>query len=261
MAAVSRLGLHGGPRANIGGGAAVVSAVVTGTAVSGLTESDVVSGGKTIIITLTNDTWVASGATFNAQRQNIIDGLDSAQSETTGWNAEVRDKEVVTAVARTSDTVVTITLTAAAAYDVTSDETITVTIPATALTGGTEVVASPTIGVTAAAVVEEDTGGGGSRKRVTWRKGSKQARRIEMLLRRRAGLPEEIPESKEEDIDKVAQETAEHVRQVKRSGASAKTVAEVTAEGVRILERASRVSKMTEVDDEEEEAMMLMIAA
>jgi hypothetical protein len=76
---------------------------------------------------------VADDGTFAAQRQAIIDGLDSAQSEATGWNAEVRDKEVVGAVVRTSDTVVTITLTAAAAYDITADETITVTIPAAAL--------------------------------------------------------------------------------------------------------------------------------
>ncbi len=125
-----------------------VTAAITGTATASITESDVVTGGKTIIITLTGDTWVASGATFNAQRQNIIDGLDSAQSEGTGWNAEVRDKEVVGAVIRTSDTVVTITLTAAASYDVTAQETITMTIPATALTtSGSAVIASPTFTV------------------------------------------------------------------------------------------------------------------
>ena len=118
--------------------------------------------GKTVIITLTNDTWVASGATFDAQRQNIINGLDSAQSETLGWNNEVRDKEVVTAVVRTSDTVVTITLSAAAAYNITSDETITVTAPATALTGASELTATPTIGVS---FVAAPSVGGRSRKR------------------------------------------------------------------------------------------------
>jgi len=124
------------------------SAVVTGTAVLTIDEADVVSGGKTIIITLTGDTWVASGTTFDAQRQNIIDGLDSAQSEGTGWNAEVRDKEVVGAVVRTSPSVVTITLTAQAAYDVTAQETITVTIPALALVAiGVAVVATPTFTV------------------------------------------------------------------------------------------------------------------
>lgn len=130
----------------------VVSSSTTGTAVPTQTEADVVTGGKTIILTLTGDTWVAAGATFDAQRQNIIDGLDSAQSELTGWNAEVRNKEVVGAVVRTSDTIVTITLTAAAAYDITATETITATIPATALvTSASAVISSPTFTVTAAA--------------------------------------------------------------------------------------------------------------
>jgi hypothetical protein len=150
---VTRTGPFGMPRPPYSGFSAAVTAAVTGTASSGLTEAQIVSGGETIIITLTSDTWVAAGATFNAQRQNIIDGLDSAQSEATGWNAEVRDKEVVTAVERTSNTVVTITLTAAT-YDVTADETITVTVPASALvTSGDAVIATPTITVSASASV------------------------------------------------------------------------------------------------------------
>lgn len=133
---------------NINAGGAAASAALTGTITSATVESDIVSGGKTIILTLTNDTWVASGATFDAQRQNIIDGLDSAQSEATGWNAEVRDNEAVTAVVRTSDTIVTITLSAAAAYAITDNETVTATIPATALTGAGAIVASPTFTIT-----------------------------------------------------------------------------------------------------------------
>lgn len=128
--------------------AAAVTAAITGTSTASITESDVVTGGKTIIITLTGDTWVASGATFDAQRQNIIDGLDSAQSELAGWNAEVRDKESVTAVVRTSDTVVTITLSASASYDITAQETITVTVPASALvTSASAITGSPTFTV------------------------------------------------------------------------------------------------------------------
>lgn len=153
MVAITRLGLGGGSRAAYTL-AAVASAAVSGTASAGLTEAQVVAGGETIIITLVNDTWVASGAAFNAIRQDIIDGLDSDGVEATGWNAEVRDKEVVTAVVRTSDTVVTITLSAAAAYDVTADETITVTVPASALTGAAELNASPTFDVTADTAVE-----------------------------------------------------------------------------------------------------------
>lgn len=80
-------------------------------------------------------------------RQDIINGLDSAQSETHGWDAEVKAKEVVSAVVRTSDTVVTITLTAHGDYTVTSQEVITVTVPASALTGGVPIVATPTFPV------------------------------------------------------------------------------------------------------------------
>jgi len=126
------------------------SAELTGTAVPTQTEADIVTGGKTIILTLTGDTWVTAGATFDAQRQAIIDGLDSAQSELTGWNNEVRDNEVVTAVVRTSSTIVTVTLTASASYDITATETITATIPNAALTTGTsDIIATPAFTVTA----------------------------------------------------------------------------------------------------------------
>lgn len=135
-----------------------VAAAIAGTVGDGATETQIVTGGGTITITLTDDTWVASGSAFDGQRQNIIDGLDSAQSEATGWNAEVRDKEVVGAVARTSDTVATITLTAAAAYDISANETITVTVPATALVMSTSnLVGSPTFQITP--VISGATGG------------------------------------------------------------------------------------------------------
>jgi hypothetical protein len=127
------------------------------------TETEIVDGTEVTTITLVNDTWVTTGATFDAQRQNIIDGFDSAQVEATGWNAEVRDKEVVGAVVRTSDTLVTITWTASPLYDVTADEVITATIPATSLTGGVAVNGTPTIGVTADVepVVDTDQPSGG----------------------------------------------------------------------------------------------------
>lgn len=125
------------------------SAAISGTATASITEADVVAGGKTIIITLTNDTWVTTGATFDGQRQNIIDGIDSAQSEGTGWDAVVKAGEVVGSVVRTSDTVVTVTLSAFATYNITATETITVTVPGTAVTGGVDIVGSPTFTVSA----------------------------------------------------------------------------------------------------------------
>lgn len=125
------------------------TAAATGTA-DGATSDQIVAGGKTIILTLTEDEWVASGAVFNAQRQNIIDGLSAASSPATGWNNVVRDSALlVTNVVRTSNTVVTITL-PACNYDVNADEVITCTIPASALAESSiPIVASNTIDITA----------------------------------------------------------------------------------------------------------------
>ena len=83
-------------------------------------EDDIRTGGSTIVLTLTDDTWVAAGATFNAERQNIINGLVSAQAEANGWNNVVQAGLAVTDVVRTSNTVVTVTLPAFAAYDITA---------------------------------------------------------------------------------------------------------------------------------------------
>ncbi len=128
--------------------APAVSAAVTGTITPSATEADIVTGGKTIVLTLTGDTWVTAGATFDAQRQAIIDGLDAASSPAGGWNNEVRDNANVTDVVRTSNTVVTITLEAFGSYDISSTETITATVPGSALAGGNPLTVSPTFTVT-----------------------------------------------------------------------------------------------------------------
>jgi hypothetical protein len=130
-------------------GNAAASAAVTGTTTPSATEVEIVAGGDTTVITLTNDTWVTAGGTFDGQRQNIIDGCDSAQSELLGWNNVVQGLQGVGGVVRTSDTVVTITWDAFATYSITANETITVTVPGTALTGGSPIVATPTFQVTA----------------------------------------------------------------------------------------------------------------
>lgn len=146
-----------------GAWSSAASATLSGT-VTSATEDDIVAGGRTVVLTLIGDTW-AAGPAFDLIRQPLINGMTSAGAEAFGWNAEVRDKEVLTAVVRTSDTVVTITLTAAPAYDITADETITVTIPAAALvTSAIDVVASPTFDVTFVAeevVAPPGAGGGG----------------------------------------------------------------------------------------------------
>lgn len=144
------IALRGRSRVQVTSPPSSVTADITGTIGDGATESEIQDTGGTVVITLTNDTWVAAGATFDAQRQAIIDGLDSAQSEGTGWNATVRDALAVGAVARTSDTVVTITVPATAGYGITSNETVTVTIPAASLvTSSGDVTGANTFAITA----------------------------------------------------------------------------------------------------------------
>jgi len=121
------------------------SAALTGTA---FTEAEIVAGSEEIVITLTDDTWVATVGADNAITTALIAGIDSAQSEAAGWDAVVKANMVHGDVARTSDTVVTITLAEESTYAISANETITVTIPATALTAAGEVIATPTITIT-----------------------------------------------------------------------------------------------------------------
>lgn len=131
-----------------GTGVAPTTAALTGTVAPTASEAQIVAGGRTIILTLANDTWVASGATFNAQRQNLINGLTASTSQTLGWNNVVKALQAVGGVVRTSDTAVTITLDAQATYNIAQDETVTATIPASALvTSLVAVIAAPTFKV------------------------------------------------------------------------------------------------------------------
>ena len=117
------------------------SVAMTGTAIaSGVTEAQIVSGGETIILTLAKGQFNTNTTAFDAARQAMIDGMDSAQAEAAGWDAVVKAEEVVTAIVRTSDLVVTITLsefdgTPKTLYAITSDETISVVIPAALMEG------------------------------------------------------------------------------------------------------------------------------
>lgn len=139
---------------------------MTGTAISGgVTEAQIIAGGETIILTLTNGTWAASGTVFNALRQGFLDGLTSSSSGTYSFRTAVAANCAVTDVVRTSSTVVTITLDAAAAYGIVADDTVTVTIPSGAVVYsngytayGTFQPVTPTFTVTAATPTIAATG-------------------------------------------------------------------------------------------------------
>jgi len=116
--------------------------MLSGTILNATMTADIIAGGKTILLTLMSDTWVASGSVFNAERQGIIDGLDSSGMEANGWDAEISNLPV-TDVVRSSNTLVTITLSALVNYSIISQESITSTVPATALvTSGSPLVSA-----------------------------------------------------------------------------------------------------------------------
>ena len=132
-----------------------VSASVSGVS---FTETEILDGGESIVITLTNDTWAATLGADNSITDAFIAGFDSDGAEAGGWNNTVRDAALAFGdVTRDSDTQVTVLLPAVGAYAIDADETITVTLDATTLvTSSSDVVASPTIEIT---FVTESGGG------------------------------------------------------------------------------------------------------
>ena len=113
---------------------APASVAVTGTL---STEAGVIAGAQTIILTLTTDTWLDAGGSFDGTRQSIIDGLLATTDFITGFNIAVRPNIAVGTVVRTDATTVTITLAARAEYSITAAEAVGVTVPASALTTST----------------------------------------------------------------------------------------------------------------------------
>ena len=133
------------------------SSVLTGTMLDGgIDEDDITTGGKTIIITLTGDTFKAAGTGpigSTADTQALIDGFDAASSPTNGWNNEVKDKALTSEIVRTSDTIATWTVAAQAGYDISSQEVITGIIPTDVLViAAGALTATPTFSIDAVAV-------------------------------------------------------------------------------------------------------------
>ena len=103
---------------------------VTGTitAAPGNKESSIVTGGSTIVITLSGDTWDATVGNDNTKTSDLIDGI-SGDGDWTDVNTALSHADVT----RTSDTVVTITLPAISGYAIGSDETVSIAVPHEAL--------------------------------------------------------------------------------------------------------------------------------
>ncbi len=134
-----------------GSGGATASAVLTGTAISAPpTKANIIAGGKTIIITLSNGTFGTQISSLQSKREALLDGL-TAGSEATEWAKVIAATKATgqSAVSRDSDTQVTITLSAAADYNITANQTISLVIPSGSISGvGTTVTATPTFTVT-----------------------------------------------------------------------------------------------------------------
>ena len=122
----------------------VASASLSGT-ITSAAESDIVSGGKTLILTTSGDTWVAAGGTFDAQRQAIINGIAGDDSNQLKNGLQVGD------VVRTSATQVTITCSAIVSFDISTTASYSVVIPAAALVGGVAIAVLGGFSITAAA--------------------------------------------------------------------------------------------------------------
>ena len=127
------------------------TAALSGTLADNATETELRSSGQTLVITLTNDTWHTNVGSPSTETTALINGLDSAQGETKGWDAVVKAGLNDTHVVRTSPTVVTITLPAFSTYDISAQETITVTVPAAALVTSTTDVDAGTFNTTVVA--------------------------------------------------------------------------------------------------------------
>ncbi len=119
------------------------AAFAEGSLGNGATDIGVRQGGLVLDLRLQSESWVAP-ASFDAQRQNIIDGIDSNTSIINGWDAVVKTSIDVADIVRISAQIVRIgPLAAFPSYSIPTFETITATIPDSALVGSGALVATP----------------------------------------------------------------------------------------------------------------------
>lgn len=133
---------------------AIVSADITGTVITDpASETDIVSGGKSIVITLTDGMWASDIDMDKTKREALFNGF-SAVTENTEWAKVITALKttliVSDAIKRNSDTQITINLPSTSGYNITSDQTVTLTIPTSAIVGAAApVIASTSFKITA----------------------------------------------------------------------------------------------------------------
>jgi len=121
---------------------AAVTAALTGTITATVDEDDITAGGKTIILTLTGDTFVTGASS----EDGIAGGSDSDKTGANKWDALIKTAlDNTDVVLSGGDTIATITLPAFGTYDTDEQEIITWTIPAASLTtSSSAIIATPT---------------------------------------------------------------------------------------------------------------------
>jgi hypothetical protein len=111
-----------------------VSAAVSGTVVSAATVQDnIVSGGKTIIITLSKGTWAADVVSNSVKVNQLIEGIrlsagDSTDTPDTQWQKVRTALKASTGKIKVNGPVLTITLPPVPDYFIQADQTVTVAL-------------------------------------------------------------------------------------------------------------------------------------
>lgn len=114
------------------------TAVLSGTIISTLvSETDILTGGKTLTITLSDGQWVTDIKTNETKRNALFSGL-ATSTDAAAWAKVVSALKTAgqTAIERTNNYTITITLPAVAGYNIAANQYVTMTIPATCMIGG-----------------------------------------------------------------------------------------------------------------------------
>lgn len=125
-----------------------ISAVLSGTLVSApVAEPDIVAGGKTLVVTLTDGKWVSDIVSNETARNALFAGLTVspvvAAKDTEAWTKKVIPALQAaakltgqTVITRTSDTVIEITMPPVTGYEIGADQGIVLNIPSACIAGG-----------------------------------------------------------------------------------------------------------------------------
>ena len=136
-----------------------VEATLSGTIITAPTgESNIASGGRTIIIKLAYGQWQEDVLTNTTKRNTLFDGFVAAGSEQTQWGkviAALKNEGISAAAMNSTKDTITITLSEAATYDITDNQEILLTLKPELIMNGIKAATSTNkIKIAANAVVQ-----------------------------------------------------------------------------------------------------------